>query len=495
MEKNNRYYLSLFWLMLPLLAYCGKTIPVEELSKAKYDISRAEAVRADKYAPDAFNEARNALLAAHDAVEKEDMGLAKTKAEEASAKAKEAYLVAAPQLAQETRKEATAAIRNAEDLNSEVFAPVEFQNAKNALAAGDDRLSQQDYVEAFRKFEEAREEANKASAISEGQIDGMRRQLAQVEEKIREAENLGAAQHAPDSLRKAQESAQLARQHLTEKRLKLASADLSKANESADQAIKIARKEWARRKYVEAEAAVQAAESNMIKLRAVAERQENKKVLESSAQAQEALTAAEETLEAAKESLAKAEKEYRAENYVLSYNHSEEAIRLARIVNEQIPNVELAFVQARQETKTETTDKPQDVGKKEKGGEVREGWKKYKVRLIPHRRDCLWRIAEYKFIYGNPFLWPKIYRANKHQIKNPDLIYPGQIFDIPPRDWPEKGGAQAEEKQVEKKGPEKSKSKGKEKKTEPKVTEESSNFETVDEYQRPVIPEGEYEEE
>ncbi len=55
----------------------------------------------------------------------------------------------------------------------------------------------------------------------------------------------------------------------------------------------------------------------------------------------------------------------------------------------------------------------------------------YKVRLIPERRDCLWRIAEYKFIYGNPLKWPIIYKANKDQIKDPDLIYPGQVFKIP----------------------------------------------------------------
>ncbi len=45
--------------------------------------------------------------------------------------------------------------------------------------------------------------------------------------------------------------------------------------------------------------------------------------------------------------------------------------------------------------------------------------------------DCLWNIAKKKEIYGNGFAWPKIYNANKDQIKNPDLIYPKQIFKIP----------------------------------------------------------------
>jgi nucleoid-associated protein YgaU len=57
----------------------------------------------------------------------------------------------------------------------------------------------------------------------------------------------------------------------------------------------------------------------------------------------------------------------------------------------------------------------------------------YVVRLIPERRDCLWRIAEYDFIYGNPYLWPKIWRRNRKLIQHPDLIYPGWKLVIPPR--------------------------------------------------------------
>lgn len=55
----------------------------------------------------------------------------------------------------------------------------------------------------------------------------------------------------------------------------------------------------------------------------------------------------------------------------------------------------------------------------------------YKVRLIPERRDCLWRIAEYNFIYSDPWKWPMIYKANKDKILDPDLIFPGQELDIP----------------------------------------------------------------
>ncbi|SDN85841.1 hypothetical protein SAMN04488516_10947 [Desulfonauticus submarinus] len=45
--------------------------------------------------------------------------------------------------------------------------------------------------------------------------------------------------------------------------------------------------------------------------------------------------------------------------------------------------------------------------------------------------ECLWWIAEYKEIYNDPFMWPLIYKANRDKIKNPDLIYPNQVFVVP----------------------------------------------------------------
>jgi len=47
------------------------------------------------------------------------------------------------------------------------------------------------------------------------------------------------------------------------------------------------------------------------------------------------------------------------------------------------------------------------------------------------RGDHLWGIAKKKEHYANPFAWPIIYKANRDKIKNPDLIFPKQIFQIP----------------------------------------------------------------
>jgi nucleoid-associated protein YgaU len=48
-----------------------------------------------------------------------------------------------------------------------------------------------------------------------------------------------------------------------------------------------------------------------------------------------------------------------------------------------------------------------------------------------YRGECLWKIASYPEVYGKGSNWTKIYTANKDQIKDPDLIYPNQVFEIP----------------------------------------------------------------
>ena len=46
--------------------------------------------------------------------------------------------------------------------------------------------------------------------------------------------------------------------------------------------------------------------------------------------------------------------------------------------------------------------------------------------VIP--KDSLWKIAGN--VYQDAFQWPAIFKANRDQIQDPDLIYPKQIFVI-----------------------------------------------------------------
>ena len=47
------------------------------------------------------------------------------------------------------------------------------------------------------------------------------------------------------------------------------------------------------------------------------------------------------------------------------------------------------------------------------------------------RGDHLWGIASKESIYADPYMWPRIYRANRDAIDDPDLIYPEQQLTVP----------------------------------------------------------------
>ena len=50
--------------------------------------------------------------------------------------------------------------------------------------------------------------------------------------------------------------------------------------------------------------------------------------------------------------------------------------------------------------------------------------------IVVESGRSLWRIA--RSTYGSGLRYTTIYEANKNQIKNPDLIFPGQVFALPP---------------------------------------------------------------
>jgi nucleoid-associated protein YgaU len=53
------------------------------------------------------------------------------------------------------------------------------------------------------------------------------------------------------------------------------------------------------------------------------------------------------------------------------------------------------------------------------------------TRYTVKRGDSLWGISASAPIYDNPFMWPLIYKANRDQIRDPDLIHPNQVFSVP----------------------------------------------------------------
>jgi hypothetical protein len=51
------------------------------------------------------------------------------------------------------------------------------------------------------------------------------------------------------------------------------------------------------------------------------------------------------------------------------------------------------------------------------------------TKYVVKKGDSLWKIAGK--VYHNPLKWPRIYRANKEKIKNPNRIFANQVLIIP----------------------------------------------------------------
>lgn len=107
-----------------------------------------------------------------------------------------------------------------------------------------------------------------------------------------------------------------------------------------------------------------------------------------------------------------------------------EAIAAARLVVDTLEGLQPVRVsQPEPEPEPEPQPEPEDQGTTEPTLP-----RYYVVRLIPERRDCFWRIAEYDFVYGDPWEWTRLYEANRDKLPDPDnphLILPGMIVEIP----------------------------------------------------------------
>jgi nucleoid-associated protein YgaU len=76
-----------------------------------------------------------------------------------------------------------------------------------------------------------------------------------------------------------------------------------------------------------------------------------------------------------------------------------------------------------------TADKPDDSGFVSGGGSQLSSKEETMQSYTVEKGDSLSKIAQK--VYGKASLWKKIYEANQDHIKDPDLIYPGQVLRLP----------------------------------------------------------------
>jgi len=152
-------------------------------------------------------------------------------------------------------------------------------------------------------------------------------------------------------------------------------------------------------------------------------------------------------LTAVKAVLGSAEGDYNMEKYQSAMEKARNGLSSAYSLEASSKEAESAAqaaasrIREEEEARRESLRRERDEAQRRRREEEKARFKPRKPpktrRHIVQRGDCLWTISRDVDIYGDPYQWPIIYKENRSQINDPDLIYPGQNFTIPrdKSDW------------------------------------------------------------
>ncbi len=436
MLKNRVLAFLMIVMFLSLFMACNEPIPSKDLQAAKQALADAKQVNSEKYDLVNYKKAAENYKKALRSVVDDDNELARKMAVKSKKDSYTAIANTRRKISVDSIREAHQVMKKAKKAKADIYAPELFKEAKKSLVSAKKKLAEGKFVVAFTHSENTKEKGGQAIDRTTNRLSLLNRAFSDAERNVSRAKTNSIVQKfAPKKLVKlvklyddAKEDKNkvddpnLLNENNHDLKVKksndLYNSSLKKANEvktTSEDIIKIAllrEREFyklkAQKKIQEAEKLLKQLEQfkkkGLIKELMVApapeptdgktstvsvtamgdkENLKNKTNLEKYKIALKALQMARDNM--------------KNENFKVSIKNAEEAIRVAKLVKQ--------------------------LQKKIK--------KTYKVRLILPIRDCLWRIANYKYVYNNAALWPKIWKANKKLIKDPDLIYPGQVFVIP----------------------------------------------------------------
>lgn len=385
-----------------------RKITDEQFNEAAELIERAKQAKADVYASDLLNSSIDLLKKAKDQNDNSPKDAFANL--DASRKAsQEAYYQTYKKRALEEKKKAEDLMLNLEANGGKDAFKEHFNEGVAKFDEGDNFFNEENFVNSYNSFSEACDIFSNLKSKHDANRGSIETRIKQVQELIKKAEKLGGNDFAPDELALAKDYLSAGIEDYRANNIDSCINNIQKAEEQALLAINITEKALKEQKRLEAlnkiKKAGKAVESATSK-EVVDEQGKTTKGLEYKFEIKEdgkAVTSPapsnqvsyQEVLLKAVDYLEKAKDAYYREDYDMAIRYAEIAEKIA-----------LSYSAGGIKTR-------------------------YTVRLIPEKRDCLWRIAEYDYIYNTPFLWPMIWKSNKQQILNPDLIYPGQILLIP----------------------------------------------------------------
>ena len=469
MAARKTLILTCSFLVSIVFISCDVNVPVKEMVKARTLISQARLVLADKYDPDNLTKAVEHLFDSHTMMAEKKAKNARESAVKAANFAEMAIKASLPRAAEDTLADAKSVYEEAEKLNAEIFAPEQYERAGEAIREAEEQMEAEDLMGAFLKAREAVGVATEAKEISMSNIPRLNDRIAELKKEIGELSAMKLTAPQMKTLDDARGGLDRAGSLVAEGNLKDAVAMIQESEEaiggvrgvirsmSARERIALLKKEVEKLKK---ERGGEFAGEDIDLVSASLNEAEDLLEQEKSDEAMRKIADAETSLAIAKEKTARGVAAARAdsvERLLVEARKKDSAGTYASELDRASVMVEDGKRLMAAESYAESIAKFDEAelllrslgiaGERDrlaKDGTVRDldGKRVYRVVYNRKKRDCLWRIAGK--VYNDARLWPLIYMANRDQIKDPDLIFPGQQFVIP--DVPERKGASPDEK-------------------------------------------------
>lgn len=474
---------SLIKYLIPVIAFafilsCELKVPVTEIIAARTAVEDAKKFGAEKHAPEDIKKAEDLLLQSHDYITDNKVDEAKKAADEALAAAKAAENKSLPVYAEEQIQKSDEAYKEAELAYAEKFSPEKFaqagvlnSDARQLKEKGEFKQSAEQADKSFALSVASRDESLQNSSVIEGEVNSAEKKLTELKaNKFSSAaeNNLASAGTSIDNAKKGMESRdyktslqeielakkeldtaaelirkqkiyasiQSLRAEMDEMQGRSESADVKEDLDNALLELNGAEASLEQNNITDAEIKVEQAEKlilgsnvKMKKNSAIAAIAKSEKLLVQ-ARGKDSESKYKENLDKADTVISQGKTALNSEKYNDALTSAEEA---ETIISAVLNSMEAAAadiaVKTEKDVTAETEKKPAEIvtepEKKEEPG------KTYVVQWRKKNTDCLWRISQ--AVYKDASYWPAIYLANKEQIKDPDLIFPGQKFIIPPK--------------------------------------------------------------
>ncbi len=479
---------SLIRFLIPVVIFvlataCQYDVPVKEMAAAKTAIEEAKIYDADKHAPEDLKNAEDLLYKSHEFVNTGKTEEAKQAANDAFAAAVEAEKKALPPYTAIVLKKADDAYAEADQAYAEKFSSEKFAQAGMLLSEAASLNEKTEYKKASESAEQSYKLSVAARDESLQNSSSVESEVKSAEERMFQLKDDKYSSAAESNLTVAAASIEKAKQDIEKKDYKSALKEADAAKKELDTASELIRKQ-------KVTATIQELRNEINGMQGKSEAADVKQDLDNAvvelngAEAsleQNNITDAELRIDNAKKLISSSNDKMSKQNALAAIDKAEKLLAQARekdagkkysenldragtvivtgktaieagkfgegvasaeeaesIINTVLNSLEAAAadlaVKSENERKTDSETKKDEPKKDE--AKVEEKAKKetgriYVVKWRKKNTDCLWRIAE--TVYKDASYWPAIYLANRDQIKDPDLIFPGQRFSIPPK--------------------------------------------------------------